>query len=143
FLSQYGAEVLLEIARFWASISTYDEQRQRYQILGVVGPDEFHTRYPNTTNPGLNNNAYTNLMAVWVLVTAQKALGTLAAGRQAELLERLGIGSDELHKWDHVSRRMCVPFTKDGLISQFEGWDELEELNWDELRQRHGDIQRL
>lgn len=143
FLSEHGAEVLLEIARFWASISTYDEQRQRYQIVGVVGPDEFHTRYPNTDKHGLDNNAYTNVMAVWVLVAAQKALSTLAADRQQELLEWLGISQDELSEWDTISRRMYVPFNEDGLISQFDGWEQLEELDWEGLRQRHGDIQRL
>lgn len=63
FLSFHGAEMLLEIARFWASIATYDPARERYVIRGVVGPDEFHTRYPGTESPGIDNNAYTNIMA--------------------------------------------------------------------------------
>ena len=37
--------------------------------------------------------------------------------------------------------RLC--FHGDGLISQFEGWERLEELDWDGYRRRHGDIHRL
>ena len=44
FLWFFGAEMLLEIARFWASIATYNATRQRYEIHHVVGADEFHTQ---------------------------------------------------------------------------------------------------
>ena len=44
-----------------------DPSRQRFEIRGVMGPDEYHDAYPEAAEPGLNNNAYTNLMAVWVL----------------------------------------------------------------------------
>lgn len=143
FLSRYGAEMLLEIARFWASIATYNTDRQRYEIRGVVGPDEFHTRYPDSDSQGLNNNAYTNVMAAWVIMTASEALGLLTEERRAELLETLCISDEDLLRWDEVSRHMFVPFQDSGLISQFEGWDELEELDWDALRERHGDIHRI
>ena len=43
FLAHYGAEMLLSIARFWASIATFDPERERYEIRGVAGPDEYHT----------------------------------------------------------------------------------------------------
>jgi alpha,alpha-trehalase len=55
--------MLVEIARFWASIATYHAEHDRYEIRGVMGPDEFHTRYPDAAEPGLDNNAYTNVMA--------------------------------------------------------------------------------
>ena len=74
FLASHGAELLLEIARFWASVATYDEQKERYVIHGVVGPDEFHTKYPRRDGLGLNDNAYTNVMAAWVLKTALQAV---------------------------------------------------------------------
>ena len=37
---------------------------------------------------------------------------------------------------------MFVPF-HDGVISQFEGYERLAELDWDGYRERYGDIQRL
>jgi trehalose/maltose hydrolase-like predicted phosphorylase len=48
FLSFYGAEMFLSIALFWASKSEYNEERDRYEILHVVGPDEYHTSYPDS-----------------------------------------------------------------------------------------------
>ena len=38
---------------------------------------------------------------------------------------------------------MCVPFHDDGIISQFEGYEQLAELDWDAYRARYGDIRRL
>ena len=46
FLHSYGAELILEIARFWSSIACFDDERGRYQIRGVMGPDEFHDGSP-------------------------------------------------------------------------------------------------
>ena len=143
FLSFYGAEMLLEIARFFASIAVYNPDRERYEIRGIVGPDEFHTRYPGADGIGLDNNAYTNVMAAWTLWTARAALELLAQDRSDELLETLRISGDDLHRWEEMSRRMYVPFHGDCIISQFEGWEMLEELDWDGCRQRHGDLQRL
>jgi trehalose/maltose hydrolase-like predicted phosphorylase len=40
FLALQGAEMILEIARFFASSAAYDHERDRYVIRGVVGPDE-------------------------------------------------------------------------------------------------------
>ncbi len=142
FLSNYGAEMLLEIARFWASIARYDKIRDRYVIQGVMGPDEFHSGYPGAQESGLDNNAYTNVMAAWVFWRALDALELLPERTRFELLERLGIGPAELELWRDMSRKMFVPF-HDGVISQFEGYGELEELDWDAYRARYPDIARL
>ncbi|MGH9115040.1 MAG: glycoside hydrolase family 65 protein, partial [Acidimicrobiales bacterium] len=66
FLVDYGAEMMLEIARFWASIAHYNPVRERYEIHGVMGPDEFHEKYPGATEGGLRNNAYTNVIVAWL-----------------------------------------------------------------------------
>ena len=143
FMSCYGAEVLLEIARFWASIARYDHPRGRYVIEGVIGPDEYHDAYPWASGPGIANNAYTNVMAVWVLCRALSLLSQLPAQRRTALQEELGLTQAEIDRWDHISRRMYVPFHGDGVISQFEGYERLEEFDWDGYRDRYGNIQRL
>ena len=143
FLSYYGAEILLEIARFWASIATYNGERDRYEILGVMGPDEFHTSYPDREEPGLNNNAYTNVMAAWVLRCASGVLQLLDEKRRQELRELLEIADEELAHWDEISRKMFVPFHDRDIISQFEGYEQLKEFDWEGYRQKYGDIQRL
>ncbi|MBK1735254.1 trehalose 6-phosphate phosphorylase [Halorhodospira abdelmalekii] len=145
FMGFAGTEMMLSIAQFWASIAEHCPQKERYVIRGIVGPDEFHTRYPDRDEAGLDNNAYTNVMAAWCLRTAGEALAILAPTQRDDLLQRLGIDASELQRWDEVSRRMFVPFHGDDgcIISQFEGYEQLEPLDWEGLRARHGDIQRL
>ena len=142
-LAFYGAEMLLEIARFWASLARYNQTLDRYEIKGVVGPDEFHTRYPDRSEPGLDNHAYTTVMAAWVLCRALELPQHLPRERWDELVEQLAITEDELAHWDTVSRRLRVCFHGDGIISQFEGFEQLQELDWQHYRATYGDIQRL
>jgi len=143
FLEAYGAEVLLEIARFWASIATYDHALDRYEIRGVMGPDEYHDGYPGRDTPGLDNNAYTNVMAAWVLWRALETLELLPDHRRTELTERLELWQEEVDRWDEASRKLRVCFHDGDIISQFEGYGDLEELDWEGLRRRHGNIRRL
>jgi len=143
FLRDYGAEMMLEITRFWASIARFNPERERYEIHGVMGPDEFHDKYPDAPQGGLRNNAYTNVMVAWLCGVAGQLLPLLPASRAEALRMRLGIGDDELAVWQDMSRRMFVPFHGDGIISQFEGYADLEELDWDAYRAKYGNIQRL
>jgi len=143
FLQFYGAEMILEVARFWASAARLNAQRGRYEIRGVMGPDEFHDAYPGARQPGLNNNAYTNVMAVWVLLRAQDTLEALPDIRRAELMARCKITQQDIALWTDISRRMFVPFHANGIISQFEGYENLIELDWQAYRDRYGNIQRL
>ncbi|MFV2118517.1 glycoside hydrolase family 65 protein [Streptomyces sp. Act-28] len=142
FLHTKGAEMLLEIARFWADSAVYDEALGRYRIRGVVGPDEYHDAYPGARRPGLDDNAYTNVTAAWVLLRALQLTAELPEPRRWELEERIGLHHSELELWEEVSRRLYVPF-HDGVISQFHGYGELAELDWEGLRHRYGDIRRL
>lgn len=143
FLSFYGAEMVFEIARFWASIAEFNPERERYEIRGVVGPDEYHTRYPGAEEAGLNNNAYTNIMAAWVLRCALRIFQALPEDRREELIKALDLEQDEFELWDDMSRRMFVPFQDGGIISQFEGYDDLQEFDWEGYREKYKDIQRL
>lgn len=143
FLCFYGAEMFLEIARFWSSIASYNRDLGRYEIRGVMGPDEYHDAYPDSEAPGLNNNAYTNVMAAWTLNEALRILELLPEDRGKEMREKLGLGDDELDLWRNVSRGLRLVFHEDGVISQFEGYDALAEFDWAGYRRKYGDIQRL
>jgi trehalose/maltose hydrolase-like predicted phosphorylase len=143
FLRDHGAEMMLEIARFWGSIAHYNPERDRYEIHGVMGPDEFHEQYPGAAEPGLRNNAYTNVMVAWICEQAQVVLGLLTARRRETLQAKIGLTDEEIVRWQEMSRKMYVPFHGDGIISQFEGYEDLEELDWDGYRATHGNIQRL
>jgi trehalose/maltose hydrolase-like predicted phosphorylase len=143
FVERYGAEMMLEIARFWASIAHFNAGRERYEIHGVMGPDEFHEKYPGAAQGGLRNNAYTNVMVAWLCGIAGNLPSLLPASSIQGLRERLDIRDEELAVWQDMSRRMFVPFLEDGIISQFEGYGDLEELDWAAYREKYGNIQRL
>lgn len=142
FLEEEGAEMILEIARYWAALATHDPVLDRFVIRGVMGPDEFHTGYPGAEDAGVDNNAYTNVMAVWVLRRALDVLEALPVRRRAELTESLGLRPSEVELWQEMIHRMFVPFHQ-GVISQFEGYEHLEELDWEGYRRRYSNIQRL
>ncbi len=143
FLSWYGAEVILEIARFWASIAEFNEGTGRYEIRGVMGPDEYHDSYPGSSSPGLNNNAYTNVMVVFVMNRALDLMDLLPEQEVRDLREKLAIEDSEVERWRDISRKMSVAFFDDGIISQFSGYEDLEEFDWDAYRGKYGNIQRL
>jgi trehalose/maltose hydrolase-like predicted phosphorylase len=142
FLEQEGAEMILDIARYWAALATHDHDLDRFVIRGVMGPDEFHTGYPGAEAAGVDNNAYTNVMAVWVLRRALDVLEALPVRRRVELTESLGLRPSEVKLWHKMIHRMFVPFHL-GVISQFQGYQDLEELDWEGYRQRYDNIQRL
>ncbi|MGW4380592.1 glycoside hydrolase family 65 protein [Kitasatospora sp. NPDC004531] len=140
FLAGAGAETLLEIARYWACAATPDGDR--WSIRGVLGPDEYHDAYPWADRPGLDDNAYTNVLASWVLARAHDTLHALPARRRGELAERLGLDAAELDRWREIGHRLRVPF-HDGVISQFDGYRRLAELDWETYRRRYPDLRRL
>jgi len=143
FLLGPGAEMMIEIARFWSSIAHFNPERDRYEIHGVMGPDEFHEKYPDSDEPGLRNNAYTNVMVAWLSDIASKLLDLLPARRLRSLYEQIELTDEEIATWKGMSHKMYIPFLPNGVISQFEGWENLEELDWDAYRRKYGNIQRL
>ncbi|WNO70289.1 glycoside hydrolase family 65 protein [Streptomyces sp. AM8-1-1] len=142
FLHTKGVEMLLQISRFWSSSATFDEHMGCYRIRAVVGPDEYHDAYPGTELPGLDDNAYTNVTAAWVLSRTLDVLNSLPEPRKLELFDRTGLNTAELQQWDAMSRNLRIPF-HDGVISQFDGYGDLKELDWADYRARYGDIRRL
>jgi len=142
-LSYHGAEMFLEIARFLASLTSYNPELDRFEILGVMGPDEYHEGYPDRELPGLDNNSYTNVMTVWVLERALALIEHLSPHRRTELSELIGLTTAELEHWDKISRRMRLIFHADGILSQFEGYESLKEFDWAGYKSRYGNIQRL
>ena len=143
FLSLYGAEMIVDIARFWASATTYNSELERYEIRGVMGPDEYHESYPGSETPGLDNNVYTNVMAVWTLQRALDVLALLPADRRTVLQAQLELSEQVLERWADITRKMRVVFHSGGMLSQFEGFESLREFDWDGYREKYGDIQRL
>lgn len=142
WLAQRGADLIIEVARFFADLSTYDPDSDRFHIEGVMGPDEYHDGYPQAPGQGLRDNAYTNVLAAWVCRRAGEVLGAVEGFDCDRVHFRLRIRPGEPERWEHLSRRLAVPF-HEGVISQFAGYEDLAELDWDRYRATYGNIGRL
>ncbi|WP_086862247.1 glycoside hydrolase family 65 protein, partial [Amycolatopsis lexingtonensis] len=143
FLAAYGAELLVEIARFWAAIAEHDPATGRYHLRGLMGPDEFHDGYPGRPGAGVDDNAYVAVLTSWVLARVIDAHEVLGGHHTEDLWQRLGVTATELRHWDRLSRRLHVPFLPNGLLAQFDGYGDLDELDWAAYRARYGNIGRL
>ena len=108
-----------------------------------MGPDEFHEKYPGTTKPGFKDNAYTNLLIVWTLKKAQEALDNLPQKVKSKFLKKFQISQKELNDWKDITKRMKIIINDKGIISQFDGYFKLKELNWAAYKLKYGNIQRL
>jgi trehalose/maltose hydrolase-like predicted phosphorylase len=124
FLVEAGAEILFDTARFWASRAEREEDG-RYHIRGVMGPDEYHE--------SVDDDAYTNGMARFNLEIGAEVFTLLAARwpeRFAELSGRLRLELDEPAQWLRIGRDLHSGLDdRTGLIEQFQGYFDLEEID--------------
>lgn len=124
FLMTEGAEILTETARFWASRCKYVPEKDRYEILQVTGPDEWHEP--------VNNNLYTNYLAQWNLryvLSLTERMKRENEEAYAALISRTGLDEEEIRLWQKVQEKMYLPRKKDSnLLEQFEGYFDLEEV---------------
>jgi len=143
FLIHQGAELLLEVARFFSGLAIHDEVADRYDVPGVMGPDEFHDGPPGSPGAGLLNNTYTNVMVAWTLGRAVETVALLRRRHCGPLWNRLRLRPGEVELWNRIRHRLRVVFHSDGVLSQFEGYEALPEFDWDVYRARYGSLRRL
>ena len=109
YLTDYGLDVLIGISRFWAQRATFSEDKQKWVILGVTGPNEYENN--------VNNNWYTNYIAAWTLRytldNLQYRTGAVTNGTspqpspwKGEGAGRLSPSSDELARWREIAGGM-------------------------------------
>jgi trehalose/maltose hydrolase-like predicted phosphorylase len=142
FIQDYGAEMFFEICRFWASMTYEDKTSGRLSIKNVMGPDEFHESYPDATEGGLKDNAYTNLMVVWTLERAAEMLEMLDEEAVAKIKNQIGLTTEETDRWEQITHRLNLVINDD-IISQYDGYFDLDELDWDSYRKKYDNIYRL
>jgi kojibiose phosphorylase len=126
-----GAELVLDTAKFWASRAEWNVDTNQYEYNDVIGPDEYHDH--------VDNNFLTNYMARWNLKTALEVLDWLnvhAPGRAKELTARLELTPDLLALWRNVIARIYLPVQLDGLIEQFEGYFQRQDIDLAALEPR-------
>lgn len=124
FLLSKGAEILIETARFWVSRCQYVEEKDRYEIRQVTGPDEWHEP--------VDNNVYTNYLARWNLryvLSLVEKLKREYFNEYKTLVEKINLTEEEISSWDIVQSKIYLP-RKEGtqLLEQFEGYFSLKEV---------------
>lgn len=142
FIEKYGAELIFEIARFWSSKARFNEISNRYEIENIMGPDEYHEKYPNSAIKGLKNNAYTNILIVWVIERALKLLNILPQAQAVKLKEKIELDEKEIERWKDITKKMKLTIHS-GIVSQFEGFCKLKELDWDSYKAKYDNTARL
>jgi maltose phosphorylase len=125
YLAEYGLEVLIAIARFWAQRANWSAEREKYVILGVTGPNEYENN--------INNNWYTNTMAVWCLKYTIEAIGIVKeknASRLDEIISNTKFNLvDEQKKWQDIIEKMYYPTDeKLGIFLQQDGYLDKEQI---------------
>lgn len=139
FLRDYGAAIILETARFWESRVEWNEACQRYEINDVIGPDEYHEH--------VRNNAYTNELVRWHLERAEEVVRWLeqhAADRFATLANALDLSPERIARWRHIRERLFVPYDPEtGLVEQFEGFFQLQDIDLSAYEPRHQSMQAI
>jgi beta-phosphoglucomutase len=139
WMRDYGAEIILDTAQFWMSRVDWNAKHERYEIRGVIGADEYHER--------VDNNAYTNRLVQWHLEKAI-AVYTWLRHNYPERIDHLG---DSLHptpargvRIEATATQMYIPKdVKTGLIEQFEGFFQLQDINLSDYEPRSRSIQAV
>ena len=121
FLYNFGAEIVFLTARFW--LSRVEKRRDRYEVRKVIGPDEFHEH--------VDNNAFTNYLAMWNLEYAVELYAKMKKGSPQllkTLVDKIKLKTEEIEKMKVVAKTLFFPYDqKTELIEQFEGYFTLDD----------------
>ncbi|MDE2135049.1 MAG: glycoside hydrolase family 65 protein [Alphaproteobacteria bacterium] len=124
YLADYGLEVLIGIARFWSQRATFSNDKGKYVVLGVTGPNEYENN--------VNNNWYTNTIACWCMDYAREVLAKVRSawpGQYAEIMARTHLDCEtETGRWLEITANMYFPYDdKLKLFLQQEGYMDKEQ----------------
>ena len=129
-LLEGGAEVILECARFYYSYAYFKKDKNQYEILDVIGPDEYHER--------VNNNAFTSMVAKATFEIANatvKYLKQKHPGKLNALVKKIKIAR-ELPLFVEAADLLYIPQPdeKTGVIEQFDAYYKLKDTTVEELK---------
>lgn len=125
-----GLETMLACAEFYYSYSYYSHTKKRYELLDVLGPDEYHER--------VNNNAFTNYLAHYTVTKTLELCGLLNdrdRGRTENILRKFPDGfTDTLRDW--VQNLYLPRCNEKGILEQFDGYFRHEDVTVETVRKR-------
>lgn len=122
-----GLDMIYECVRFFYTYSSFRTYKNRYELLDVVGPDEYHER--------VDNNAFTNIMvkhAADILTYALDKVKSIYPDKYNESIK------DKELAWVYdFAQKLYVPEPdKNGIIEQFDGYFKMEDTVPSELKKR-------
>ena len=113
-----GIFVLIAIARFWYQRFNFSEQKQKFVMLGVTGPNEYENN--------VNNNFYTNYIAKWCM---EFTLDTLDSIKDADteayhkIVAKTKLTQQEIEVIKSMSKSIYLPYSKEhGIYLQQDGF---------------------
>ena len=124
YLAEYGLEVLIAIARFWAQRMNFSPEKKQYVILGVTGPNEYENN--------VNNNWYTNYLATWCLKYAIECVDYVKNTDKTaseRLFAQINFEQGECAAWQNIVDNMYFPEDKKlGVFLQQDGFMDKEQI---------------
>ena len=126
YLHEYGIDVLAGISRFWADRVHYNKSKKAYMMHGVTGPNEYENN--------VNNNWYTNRIAVWTLRYTLEVIESLKQNGHDARLAGLEFSDAELAKWQDIIEEMYFPYDEEkGVFVQHDTFLDKDLMTVDEL----------
>lgn len=128
FLELYGYEMVFETARFWATRFEWNEEKERFEITDVIGPDEYKEH--------VSNNAFTNYMAYFNLMLAMRYADQLER-KNPELWKAL-VREGDPADWQSKAERLFLPQPRkeDLVLPQDDTYLELPEIDLDKYKKQ-------
>ena len=104
YIKEKGIDVIVEVARFWASRVHLSTRKDKYMIHGVTGPNEYDNN--------VNNNWYTNYIAKWCLEYAVENIEKLKS-ENIEAIIRNNVDDEDINKWSKIAQNMYLPYDEE------------------------------
>ncbi|TAD94430.1 MAG: glycoside hydrolase family 65 protein, partial [Bacteroidetes bacterium] len=134
YLADFGLELLIAIARFWSQRVNFSEDKRKFVMLGVTGPNEYENN--------INNNWYTNTIAAWCMDYTREVADFVkrtAPEKYTALVGKVGFDeATEIAQWKHIAENMYYPTSeKLGVFLQQEGYLDKEQILVADLDKKH------
>ena len=137
YLLEGGFEVLLGIARFWKQRVHWTTHKQRYEMHGVTGPNEYENN--------VNNNWYTSYIANWCMQYTAECAQWISQNHPAEFQALCNKTHFQQHEetqaWKHINDHLYLPYSDElGVFVQHDGFLEKELIPVQDLSPAHRPI---
>ncbi|MDB5017840.1 MAG: malP [Mucilaginibacter sp.] len=125
YLTDYGLEVLVAIARFWSQRVNWSDDKKQYVMLGVTGPNEYENN--------VNNNWYTSKLATWCMqytMDAAEKVKVADPAKYAALVSKLNFNEAvETARFRDIIEKMYYPYDEQQQVFlQQDGYLDKEQI---------------